>query len=209
MSKAKGGQAPLADDEIVAICEETRWLGDLYQAFFVNDPKGPVKQNALVQTPDFVGNFLLDRAFDPSLEEFGLPGFRAIDPTCGTGHILLQMLGRLFQRWQKADPGGSPELHTRRALGSVHGVDCDPFAVSLAKLRLLRAALRLSGRVGVPVKPFPIKVAWGDSLLEPEHALQPNAVLDELRWMRKLCAAKGIDWKAESRAANRPTPADL
>lgn len=202
----------MTDEEIVTVCEEWRPLGDLYQAAYGGDPKGPVKLNALVQTPGFVGDFLLDRTMTPALDtfdaEFRGGCFRSIDPCCGTGHLLLQMLGRLVQHSHRLFPKDGGEVHVRRALACVHGVDCDPIAVVLAKLRLLRAAVRLSGRDSLPREPFPLKVCWADSLLDPGQALQPYAVLDELRWLRKVCEAKGWDWRAEAKAQGRQV-ADL
>jgi hypothetical protein len=62
--------------------DNTRFLGDLYQ----NISESARKRYALVQTPDFVVDFILDRTMNPALEEFGLEGFRIIDPACGSGH---------------------------------------------------------------------------------------------------------------------------
>ena len=49
----------------------TRFLGDLYQDL----SESARKRFALLQTPDFVESFILDRTLDPALEEFGLRGF--------------------------------------------------------------------------------------------------------------------------------------
>lgn len=69
---------------------ETRFLGDLYQ-----DPSAEAKKKyALLQTPEFAEEFILDRTLEPALEEFGLAATRCIDPTCGSGHFLLGAFGR-------------------------------------------------------------------------------------------------------------------
>ena len=34
------------------------------------------------------------------------PGFRMIDPACGSGHFLLGAFPRILDRWQKQDPSG-------------------------------------------------------------------------------------------------------
>ena len=63
--------------------ESTRFLGDLYQ----NISASAGKRYALLQTPDFVVDFFLDRTMNPPLEEFGLKDFSIIDPACGRGHF--------------------------------------------------------------------------------------------------------------------------
>jgi hypothetical protein len=81
--------------------ESTRFLGDLYQ----NISEAARKRYALLQTPDFVVDFILDRTLEPALGEFGLRDFRLMDPACGSGHFLLAAFDRLFQRWVREEPG--------------------------------------------------------------------------------------------------------
>jgi hypothetical protein len=64
---------------------DTRFLGDLYQ--HLDD--GVRDQFALLQTPDFVERFILDRTLEPALREYGVDHTDVIDPTCGSGHFLL------------------------------------------------------------------------------------------------------------------------
>ena len=49
----------------------TRFLGDLYQDL----SEAARKKYALLQTPEFVEEFILYRTLDPALDEFGLEGF--------------------------------------------------------------------------------------------------------------------------------------
>ena len=56
----------------------TRFLGDLYQDL----SEAARKRYALLQTPDFVEEFILDRTLTPALAEFG-PEVRLLDPACG------------------------------------------------------------------------------------------------------------------------------
>ncbi len=63
----------------------TRFLGDLYQDL----SEAARKTYALLQTPEFVEEFILDLTLTPAIEEFGLRHRQAIDPTCGSGHFLL------------------------------------------------------------------------------------------------------------------------
>ena len=71
---------------------DTRFLGDLYQDL----SERAKKKFALLQTPVFVEEFILDRTLTPGLDEFGLEKVRMIDPTCGSGHFLLGGFARLF-----------------------------------------------------------------------------------------------------------------
>ncbi|MGQ0480077.1 MAG: BREX-2 system adenine-specific DNA-methyltransferase PglX [Pseudonocardia sp.] len=120
---------------------DTRFLGDLYQDLS-EDAK---KRYALLQTPRFVERFILDRTLKPAMEEFGLDGLRLIDPACGSGHFLLGAFSRLVEAWRAEAPGLDAYEIVRRSLASVHGVDMNPFAVAIARFRLLVAALREAG----------------------------------------------------------------
>jgi hypothetical protein len=156
---------------------DTRFLGDLYQDL----SEAARKKFALLQTPEFVEEFILDRTLDPALEEFGLgaapvkdqdgkpvtePGFRMIDPACGSGHFLLGAFPRLLSRWQKNEPGTNVRMLVQRALDSIHGVDVNPYAVAIARFRLLLAAMRASDiRRLTDCPAFQSNLACGDSLL--------------------------------------------
>ena len=59
------------------------------------------KRYALLQTPEFVEEFILGQTLDPAIAEFGLKDVCLIDPTCGSGHFLLGAFRRLLGRWQK------------------------------------------------------------------------------------------------------------
>ena len=117
---------------------DTRFLGDLYQDLS-DDAK---KRFALLQTPEFVEEFILDRTLTPALDEFGLAGIRLIDPACGSGHFLLGAFPRLLREWFGREPGTPERVLVQRALDGVHGVDVNPFAAAIARFRLLVAALR-------------------------------------------------------------------
>ncbi len=141
---------------------DTRFLGDLYQD--LSDEAR--KRFALLQTPEFVEEFILDRTLAPALDEFGLPGLRLIDPACGSGHFLLGAFARLAHSWFVREPGTPERVLAQRALDGVHGVDLNPFAVAIARFRLLVAALRASRIERLRNAPdFRINVAAGDSLL--------------------------------------------
>ncbi|MDX2267521.1 MAG: BREX-2 system adenine-specific DNA-methyltransferase PglX [Bryobacter sp.] len=140
----------------------TRFLGDLYQ----NLSDFARKRYALCQTPEFVIQFILDRTLTPAVDAFGLPETRIIDPTCGSGHFLLAAFDRLYQRWEQRAPDENPRQRVQHALDAVHGVDINPFAVSIARFRLLVVALKNSGIRKLKDAPdFRFQLAAGDSLL--------------------------------------------
>ncbi|WP_030884881.1 BREX-2 system adenine-specific DNA-methyltransferase PglX [Streptomyces sp. NRRL S-1868] len=169
---------------------DTRFLGDLYQ-----DLSEYARKNyALLQTPVFVEEFILDLTLEPAVREFGLDpvwkhrpakwrgeldddgdvrGLRCIDPACGSGHFLLGMFHRLFAKWRKLEPGTDKWVLIRRALESVHGADKNPYAVSIARFRLLVAALKEGGVTELRRAPgLPVRVAVADSLLHGREAGQ-------------------------------------
>ena len=101
---------------------DTRFLGDLYQEL----SERAKKKYALLQTPVFVEEFILDRTLDPAIEEFGLDTVRMIDPTCGSGHFLLGGFARLFNLLDEAGEQRDrrcPE-GARRRLGCGHQPVC-------------------------------------------------------------------------------------
>ncbi|HZD67951.1 MAG TPA: BREX-2 system adenine-specific DNA-methyltransferase PglX, partial [Actinomycetes bacterium] len=141
---------------------DTRFLGDLYQDL----SEHAKKTYALLQTPEFVEEFILDRTLDPALATFGLREITLIDPTCGSGHFLLGAFARLFDRWRDEEPGTNRRVLAARALDAIAGVDLNPFAAAIARFRLLVAALRAGGDTRLADAPaYPIHVAVGDSLL--------------------------------------------
>ncbi|CAL9565419.1 BREX-2 system adenine-specific DNA-methyltransferase PglX [Streptomyces sp. enrichment culture] len=196
-----------ADGEIVHDFTDpelnTRFLGDLYQDL----SEHARKTYALLQTPVFVEEFILDLTLEPAVEEFGLTpawkhrpaqwdgelwddgpgseevvrGLRCIDPACGSGHFLLGLFERLLGKWREAEPGTEPWVLVRRALDSVHGADKNPFAVAIARFRLLVAALKAGGVRELGAAPgVPIRVAVADSLLHGRGAETVTESLDTL-----------------------------
>ncbi|HEY8504113.1 MAG TPA: BREX-2 system adenine-specific DNA-methyltransferase PglX, partial [Gemmataceae bacterium] len=144
---------------------DTRFLGDLYQDL----SEQARKTYALLQTPEFIEEFILDRTLTPAIEEFGYDQVKVIDPTCGSGHFLLGAFHRLLAEWERNAPGRDRYEHVRLALQAVHGVDANPFAVAIARFRLLVAALRAAGCATLAEaarSSFPLNVAIGDSLLK-------------------------------------------
>ena len=100
---------------------ESRFLGNLYQ-----DLDADVRERyALLQTPEFVEEYILDKTLTPALKEFDPvrlrnkgETFRVIDPTCGSGHFLIGAFRRL------APNGPAPKIPIpRRCDGSLFPAD--------------------------------------------------------------------------------------
>ncbi|MFF8386154.1 BREX-2 system adenine-specific DNA-methyltransferase PglX [Streptomyces kanasensis] len=144
---------------------DTRFLGDLYQDL----SEAARKTYALLQTPEFVEEFILDRTMTPAVREFGFEELKVIDPTCGSGHFVLGAFRRLVRMWAEQRPEVGTHERVRAALDSVHGVDLNPFAVAVARFRLLVAAMAASGmRTFEEARRYewPIQLAVGDSLIK-------------------------------------------
>jgi hypothetical protein len=140
----------------------TRFLGDLYQDLS-DEAK---KRYALLQTPEFIEEFILDRTLSPAIEAFGYEHVRMIDPTCGSAHFLLGGFRRLFALHQQNHPAVEVRALAQRALDQVYGVDLNPNVVAIARFRLLLEVLRMSSVERLRNAPaFRINVGTGDSLL--------------------------------------------
>ena len=149
---------------------DTRFLGDLYQ-----DLSDHAKKTyALLQTPVFVEEFILDLTLSPALATYGLADTTIIDPTCGSGHFLLGAFERLFARWVDDCPTAPRRELAQRALDAIGGIDLNPFAASIARFRLLLVALRAGGDSRLVDAPaYEMHIAVGDSLL---HGDPPGAI---------------------------------
>jgi len=170
--------------------EDTRFLGDLYQDL----SEAVRKRYALLQTPEFVEEFILDQTLDPAIAEFGLKDVTLIDPTCGSGHFLLGAFRRLLGRWQKEAPTENIADLARRALDQVYGVDINPYAVAIARFRLVLALLDAVGikrlERAPDIKP---NVVVADSLLHRFGAMSNTQMrfseqisLDDIAWGDQL-----------------------
>ncbi|MEV5881403.1 BREX-2 system adenine-specific DNA-methyltransferase PglX [Streptomyces sp. NPDC052020] len=144
---------------------DTRFLGDLYQDLS-DDAR---TRYALLQTPEFVEEFILERTMTPALREFGFEKLKMIDPTCGSGHFVLGAFKRLLKEWSDKASTADAHKRVRAALDSVHGVDINPFAVAIARFRLLVAAMAAADvrtMEKAALYEWPVHLAVGDSLIK-------------------------------------------
>jgi hypothetical protein len=169
---------------------DTRFLGDLYQDL----SEYAKKTYALLQTPEFVEEFILGLTLDPAIDEFGLEPdpsrarpdlpqtLRVIDPACGSGHFLLGAFRRLYDRWERHAPATDPWDRITRILSGLHGADKNPFSVSIARFRLLLAVMK-AGDVKrlAEAHDFPLNIAVADSLLHGRGAPGRQGSFDGLK----------------------------
>ena len=174
--------------------EDTRFLGDLYQDL----SEDVRKRYALLQTPEFVEEFILEQTLDPAIATFGLAETKLIDPTCGSGHFLLGAFRSLFARWQEAQPGTEPALLALKALKQVHGTDLNPYAVAIARFRLTLEFLQAAGIEKLARAPrLKLNLAVADSLLHgvagEQQRLSGAVETGKAAWGDKLFALEDED----------------
>jgi predicted RNA methylase len=176
---------------------DSRFLGDLYQEL---SPEVRDRFD-LLQTPDFVAGFILDKTIEEAISRFGLNELTVLDPTCGSGHFLLDAFERLYDRRLQIEPGQDAREAARRTLDAIYGADINPYAISIARFRLTLAFLEKGGYSRLGTAPgLSLHLATADSLLHSRlqrqadfstHASQSSEV-----W-------KGIFFALEDEAAAR------
>ncbi|MCU0671543.1 MAG: BREX-2 system adenine-specific DNA-methyltransferase PglX [Myxococcota bacterium] len=161
-----------------------RLLGDLYQDL---DPV--VKERfALLQTPDFVLDFILDQTLTPAIAEFGIDHVRVLDPACGSGHFLLEAFRRLVAGLREAHPERPLAEIVPDVLSRVVGIDLNDYACGLARARLVMTALETLGssQLADASRLHP-EVYWADGLEQLEH---------DDRWQQRGLAFEGATEEA-------------
>ena len=140
----------------------TRFLGHLYQDLSEQQRS----RYALLKTPDFIVDFILDHTLEPAVEEFGLDELRVIDPVCGSGTFLVAAFQRLMNHWRSSGAATGAAEAVQRSLSSVHGTDKNSVAVAIARFRLVIEAAKGCGATNLSAVPeLRIAVEAGDSLL--------------------------------------------
>ena len=123
---------------------ETRFIGDLYQEL---DPE--IRERyALLQTPHFISQFILDNTLLKRFEEKDFREVTLIDPTCGSGHFLIDAFWMFVDRYERAAGMSRQQLSSRERAQiasaiierHIFGCDINPYATALARFRLILAA---------------------------------------------------------------------
>lgn len=148
-------------DKILEWCHETDsgdQIGQLYQLQCEDARKG----RALVQTPPFARVLLQRETLGRSLQTFGWRETSFCDPSCGTGHLLVDAARFLYNFIREAEPKMGRREAAQEALDRVTGVDLDPMCAQIAKYRLVQA---IWNETGWPGTTYLTNVYVGDSLL--------------------------------------------
>ena len=109
-----------------------------------------------------------------------LDDLKAVDPACGSGAYLLGLLQEmivlyrlLYSEKLVKDARTLYDLKLRIISQSLYGVDIDPFATNIAKLRLW-LSLAVEADKPVPLPNLDFKIETGDSLLAPDPQEMPD-----------------------------------
>ena len=121
-----------------------------------------------------------------------LEDLKAVDPACGSGAYLLGLLQELVairralqSEKLTADPKFLYKLKLHIISHNLYGVDIDPFATEIAKLRLW-LSLAVEADKPVPLPNLDFKIETGDSLLGPCDQIADSLHSDALRTRAKL-----------------------
>ncbi|GAB4480706.1 MAG: class I SAM-dependent DNA methyltransferase [Anaerolineales bacterium] len=120
---------------------------------------------------------------DPEAALNALRAVKVCDPACGSGAYLLGMLHELLEKREALFAARHLDARTlyERKLeiiqNNLYGVDLDPFAVNIARLRLwLSLIVDYEGETPPPLPNLDFKIEVGDSLTAPDPSggLQPD-----------------------------------
>ena len=129
----------------------------------------------------FIDNHNPSRLHDAEEVLEALRRVRVCDPACGSGAYLLGMLHELMDlrtclfSVKNLDPISAYDRKLEVIERNVYGVDIDPFAVNIARLRLwLSLSVEFDGDDPPPLPNLKFEIEEGDSLLLPPHEIQSS-----------------------------------
>lgn len=139
-------------------------------------------------TPVVLIEKLLDNALNPVIERYAASGvpdhllkINFVDPSCGSGHVLVAAARRIAHRYARMiheETQPAPEL-VREAMAKVvrhcvHGVDINPLAAELAKVSLWLESLT----PGEPLAYLDDRIKTGNALLGATPAALEKGIPD-------------------------------
>jgi len=141
--------------------------------------KGYVQTQVPSETPDTIARFVDERGAsdlrNPEAVLDALKRVRACDPACGSGAYLLGMLQEILAlrtglfAARHVDPLTTYQRKLEIIQNNIYGVDLDPFAVNIARLRLwLSLVVEYEGDTPPPLPNLEYKVETGDSVAAPD-----------------------------------------
>jgi type I restriction-modification system DNA methylase subunit len=163
--------------------------------------KGYLESNLSKEKPDSIASFVDEhepgglRDAETVLEV--LRRVRCCDPACGSGAYLLGMLHELMDlrsclfKTKQVDSLSSYDRKLEILQRSLYGVDIDPFAVNIARLRLwLSLAVEFEGERPEPLPNLKFEIEEGDSVSapgpQPSQGLMRDAVVQEFARKKAL-----------------------
>ncbi len=149
--------------------------------------KGYLQTKLPTESPEVIARFVDERGAsdlrNPEAALAALTQVRVCDPACGSGAYLLGMLQELLAlrtglfTARKVDAVTTYERKLAIIQANLYGVDLDPFAVNIARLRLwLSLVVEYEGEHPPPLPNLDYKVETGDSLAAPDPSggVQPD-----------------------------------
>ena len=141
--------------------------------------KGYLHTQLPAETPDTIAHFVDERGAsdlrNPEAVLDALKHVRACDPACGSGAYLLGMLQEILAlrtglfAARHVDPLTTYQRKLEIIQNNIYGVDLDPFAVNIARLRLwLSLVVEYEGDTPPPLPNLEYKVETGDSVAAPD-----------------------------------------
>ena len=95
--------------------------------------------------------------------------------------FLLGGFARILAEWQRHAPDMPPAAQAQRALDAVSGVDLNPFAVEIARFRLLLAAVRAAGETRLAAAADPATAPARPLYLRAPDATPPTRLPGQAR----------------------------
>ena len=149
--------------------------------------KGYLQTKLPHEAPEVIASFVDERGAsdlrNPEAALAALTQVRVCDPACGSGAYLLGMLQELLAlrtglfTARNVDPVTTYQRKLAIIQANLYGVDLDPFAVNIARLRLwLSLVVEYEGATPPPLPNLDYKVETGDSLAAPDPSggVQPD-----------------------------------